>query len=234
MAGGDYRRGNIFHFTIFLMTRPSITRALAITLAGGIADTVFLLGIRGFGAADQNKRGIYDDAIFLVTPEECIGFNANTDPSITRKGIAVLQPGTYRYKQGLHGIRHFDDITRSLGKEKRDEVEKWLLDNVGKDHVPLTHKNGDRIVLPYWAFRQAGPVTITRDGITGTETKTDPGLWPWIDIHKGGYNTTSSEGCQTIHPDQWPEARAKGFAAMNAAGLKTVNYVLINKPGDRG
>lgn len=212
------------------MTRPSLTREEAIAMAVGIQDTVFLLGIRGFYApAQENKRGIYDDAIFLITPTECIGFNANTDPSITRKGIAVLQPGTYKYKQGLHGIRHFDDITRSLGKAKRDEVEAWLIANVGKDHEPLKHKNGDRIILPYWAFRQAGPVTVLRDGNSIPETKIDPAAWPWIDIHKGGYNSTSSEGCQTIHPDQWPEARSKGYSAMNAAGQTSIKYLLVNR-----
>lgn len=212
------------------MTRPTIDLAEAIALAGNIADNVFLLGIRGFNApADQNKRGIYDDAIFLVTPSECIGYNANTDPSINRKGIAVLQPGVYKYKQGLHGIRHFDDITRALGKKKRDEVEQWLYANIGKDHAPLKFPNGDRIILPYWAYRQAAPVAVLRDGAVAPETKIDPRNWPWIDIHRGGYNTTSSEGCQTIHPDQWSEARTKGYAAMDAAGLKTINYILINK-----
>jgi hypothetical protein len=217
------------------MTRPSLNRAEAIALAGGITDPVFLLGIRGFNSpADENKRSVYDDAILLVTPDSCIGFNANTDPSITRKGIAVLQTGTYQYKQGLHGIHHFDDITRGLGKKKRDEVEQWLRDNIGKDHPQLNFPNGDRIILPYWAFRQAGPVTVLRDGTSAPETKTDPAGWPWIDIHKGGFNSTSSEGCQTIHPDQWLDARQRGYAAMDAAGLKLINYVLINKPGDRG
>jgi lysozyme len=217
------------------MTIPALSRDQAITLAGGIADKVFLLGIRGFNEpADENKRGIYDDAIFLITPDICTGFNANTDPSITRKGIAVLQPGTYQYKQGLHGIHHFDDIARALGKTKRDEVEQWLMANPGKDPPQLNFPNGDRIILPYWAYRQASPVTVLRDGAATTETIADPAGWPWIDIHKGGYNTTSSEGCQTIHPDQWAEIRKKGYAAMNAAGLKTVNYILINKPVDRG
>lgn len=201
------------------MTRPSITRDAAIALAGGITDPVFLLGIRGYNApADQNKRGIYDDAIFLVTPTDCFGYNANTDPSVTRKGIAVLQPGIYKYKQGLHGIHHLN---------LQNKVDKAIYDQMlstKKDHVPIAGR-----ILPYWAYRQAGPVTVLRDNATEPETKVEAISWPWIDIHRGGYNTTSSEGCQTIHPDQWPEAKAKGFAAMNAAGQETINYVLINK-----
>jgi lysozyme len=56
------------------------------------------------GKRDVNDIGIYDDAIFLVTPEVYATFNANTDPSALRPGIATLAPGTYRYKKGLHGI----------------------------------------------------------------------------------------------------------------------------------
>lgn len=203
------------------MIRPILDRAaaVAIAIAAGVHDEIFLLGLRGFMApADKNKRGIYDDAIFLVTPTECVGYNANTDPSINRKGIAVLQPGVYKYKQGLHGIHHLD-----LSKAGDKAIYDQLL-STRKNYPAIAGR-----ILPYWAFRQAGPVTILRDGATATETKTDPASWPWIDIHRGGYNTTSSEGCQTIHPDQWPEAKAKGYAAMDAADLKSINYVLSNK-----
>jgi lysozyme len=43
-------------------------------------------------------------------------------------------------------------------------------------------------------------VTVVRDGKNGNYPDTG---WFGINIHRGGRNTTGSEGCQTLHPDQW-------------------------------
>jgi lysozyme len=56
------------------------------------------------GAKGRNDRGIYDDAIFVVGPETFAAFNANTDPSRHRPGIASLISGVHPYKLGNHGI----------------------------------------------------------------------------------------------------------------------------------
>lgn len=69
-------------------------------------EEVFVVAIRGYyyDDHDDNKRGIYDDAMFIVGPETFAAFNANTDPSIFRKGIASLVPGVHRYRPGKHKI----------------------------------------------------------------------------------------------------------------------------------
>ncbi len=161
-------------------TRPKAPRAQIEALAQrkGMTAKFYLVGVRGYyedtmGVAGRNDRGIYDDAMFLVTPDGFFPFNANTDPSRVRKGrgtgagkgMARLNPGLWlAYRFGVH-----------------------------KAGTPRAHE----------ALRQAAAmVTVTRDGIDGDYEETG---YFWINIHRGGVNTTSSEGCQTIPPDQYPE-----------------------------
>lgn len=75
----------------------------------------------------------------------------------------------------------------------------------------------------YKALVQSKPVTIKRDG--GIE---ETG-WFGINIHKGGYSTTGSEGCQTIHPDQWIEFMNDVTVAMAAFHMKTIKYLLVDQ-----
>lgn len=75
-------------------------------------------------------------------------------------------------------------------------------------------------------------VTVVRDGKDGSYEDTG---WFGINIHRGGRSTTGSEGCQTLHPDQWDafitlvtsEAqRTLGETWRNAA----IPYVLMENP----
>jgi lysozyme len=82
---------------------------LKLLIKAGVKDSVALVGIRGYyldsmGFIGRNDRGIYDDAIFVVSPEAYVSFNANTDPTVYREGIASLVPGVHIYKKGKHGI----------------------------------------------------------------------------------------------------------------------------------
>jgi lysozyme len=69
-------------------------------------ENVFVVAIRGYYYDDHsdNKRAIYDDAMFVFGSETFAAFNANTDPSVFRKGIASLVPGVHRYRPGKHKI----------------------------------------------------------------------------------------------------------------------------------
>lgn len=181
-------------------SRPKLTEAEArkILRKHGVSPgvAVAVLAIPGYyaktmGPTPGNDRGIYDDAIFIVSHTAFAAFNANTDPSIFRPrrpgkpGIARLRPGVHRYRPGNHGI------SRPGGG--------------------------------YPAFRPATPgeaLPVDRDG------ETDPAPGIAINIHRGGNNTTSSEGCQTLPPSQWTAFHALLTAELARHGQKTFPYVL--------
>lgn len=164
---------------------------------GEAFPTTCVIGVRGYyrdtmGAPGVNDRGIYDDALFVVGPENMTPFNGNTDPSTNRLGIATLLPGCYPYRPGNHGI------SRPGGG--------------------------------YPAFRPATPgeaLPVRRQGET-TVPSTHPGIA--INIHRGGRNGTSSEGCQTLHPSQWDAFHALVHLEMRKAGLRRFWYVLLDGP----
>lgn len=71
------------------------------------------------------------------------------------------------------------------------------------------------------ALVQAGPVTVKRDG--GRE---ETGYFG-INIHPGSYNSTSSEGCQTIWPDQWQSFIALVVGELKRYQQATLPYLLL-------
>ncbi|MFN0173039.1 MAG: hypothetical protein ACKVU0_00220 [Saprospiraceae bacterium] len=74
----------------------------------------YVVGIRGYykrsmGDPSRNDRGVYDDAIFIVSPSAYVTYNANTDPSKVRKGVGKGNlKGMARLKSGLYFTHKFD------------------------------------------------------------------------------------------------------------------------------
>ena len=157
---------------------------------------MLVVGVRGYYRDSMGKRGgndreIYDDALFVIGANTLASFNANTDPSAWREGVASLLTGCHPYRPGNHGI------SRPGGG--------------------------------YPAFRPATngeALPVSRDGETGRSKRDGVA----INIHRGGRNSTSSLGCQTIHPDQWDAFYSVTRLEMKRAGLVRFWYVLLDGP----
>lgn len=103
---------------------------LKLLIKAGVKDHVALVGIRGYyldsmGEKGKNDRNLYDDAIFVVSPSAYVTFNANTDPSIKRKGIASLVPGVHVYKKGRHGISKGPGYPALRPATKNEALPVW-------------------------------------------------------------------------------------------------------------
>lgn len=73
-------------------------------------DDVKVFAIRGYykntmGKPGANDRGLYDDALSIISPDGIKTFNGNTDPRKYGVGVGMLLPGVYRFKPGLHGYK---------------------------------------------------------------------------------------------------------------------------------
>lgn len=79
----------------------------------------------------------------------------------------------------------------------------------------------------YPAFRQAADVTVLRDG-EGPDT----GQFG-INIHRGLPASTSSLGCQTVPPEQWPAFKEMGYLALKQNAQKVFPYILIEEADRR-
>jgi len=191
-------------------SRPHLSReaARAVILARGVTDAVALLGVRGYyrdtmGKPGQNDRGIYDDAVFVVSPTAFAAFNANTDPSADpsqqRVGLATLEPGVWRYKRGMHGYHS------------------------GNPYPALVQ--AEPVIVRRDGTEAAGPHPDWGEPLGGGRWR---GLFA-INIHRGGRTTTSSLGCQTLWPDQWDAFFALAKGEMIRHVVDRVPYVLVTQ-----
>lgn len=129
---------------------------------------IVLVGIRGYylntlGQPGMNDRGIYDDAMFIDTPQVTAAFNANTDPTGYRKGtgfgktkgLATLKPGLWlAHKFGLHKGKYLALIQRMStvtvvrdGTPDYDDTGYFGI-NIHKGGLKSTNSEGCQTIHP--------------------------------------------------------------------------------------
>jgi hypothetical protein len=209
----------------------SLGRARAILQQRGARDPVTLIGVRGWapamGAPGVNDLGIYDDEIFLVTPEACAGFVANTDPSRAEPPNVQLKAGMWRYQLGTHtpegGVGY-----PALVETGRAEDAVWVIARprtVDDYRMFAERLNVQGQSLSSIEAYQAAVVAKGGRLLPGGDIE-----WPMpahINIHRGGPADPGSKGCQTIHPARWAtfiEAVRRGLSDHHQA---TIPYVLL-------
>lgn len=197
-------------------SRPKLaeTRVREILAKHGIpttAEPVAMLGVRAYyrdtmGVDKANDVGIYDDAIFLVSHLPMLACNANTDPSRlgwnagVDKPFAVLQPGLWYFRRGPHKAH-----PRALRQ--------------------CTDEEADNLNAP-----NDGEFTVERSrGVNDPRNYKESGYFA-INIHPGGQNGTSSWGCQTIPPDQYPAFIARAWSESLSANQHRIPYLLVDGP----
>lgn len=82
----------------------------------------------------------------------------------------------------------------------------------------------------YWAFGQGeNPVKVDRVNANGSVAYQETGCYG-IDLHKGGINGTSSEGCNTVPQGQWDAFYLKLRGVMRSLSVSTFDFILIDGP----
>jgi lysozyme len=145
--------------------RPSYTREQAKALLSDFnlsKEPVVILGFRGYyldsvGEKGKNDRGVYDDAI-IITSDKCHStYNANTDPSLYKSGIASLVPGKYSYKLGVHGLskpkpQRYEALVQAepviVARDDGQTEEGWFGINIHKGYNTTTGSAGCQTIAP--------------------------------------------------------------------------------------
>lgn len=190
--------------------RPKMTRAALMAEvaqrhgARMLEYPLLIVGVRGYYRDTMGAVGRNDRAIY----DDAIFVVA---PEAFAAFNANTDPSGYRKGKGTGAGKGMASLNPGV----------WPVYRLG------VHRAGTK--GGHEALRQdGGPVTVTRDGDPPYEHS---GMFG-INIHRGGWNSTSSEGCQTIPPDQWPAFitmvtdQVKRLAAATWR-RETIPYVLL-------
>lgn len=185
------------------------------------------VGVRGYyrdtmGKPGVNDVGIYDDAIFFLPAKQGMAaFRANVDPSRLGwnseigKPYAQLVSGLWYFLEGHHksqprAWRQPDDASFAVGLPPNYSTDSGQIQEIRQGRFKV--------------YRDPDPLKPGQP--------TEIGHFQ-IDIHAGGWSSTSSWGCQTLRPedhDQWVAVTYDGTEKQLLSGKRVLPYLLINGP----
>jgi hypothetical protein len=207
--------------SLYLPPPPRIKRELAVRLATEkwredhgdepMPDVYFFM-VRGYrattmGPTPENDVGIWDDLIALVTPHTFHAINANLDPSRTGwnpgvgKPFGILQPGWWWWYPGPHKGR----MPAFRQADDADVGRKFGFPHDGKFFVERCWGRGDKRNYHEWGHQQ-------------------------VNIHLGGYGTTSSWLCLTVPPQGGKEFLQRGVDSLKAYKQKFMPGLIVEGP----
>lgn len=165
----------------------------------GVEDPICLLGVRGYYKDSMGKPGVNDRGIY-------------------DDAIFVVGPECHvAFNANTDPTAQFKENVATLCPGIY-EYQKGL-HGISGNH-------------PYPALRQASNVKVRRDKNTpGTfyTIEDSPKDRFWINIHRGGWKNTSSEGCQTIPPGQWDSFISLVYRLLKEHDTDKIKYCLIEE-----
>lgn len=181
-------------------SKPKLSKAEVeyILKAKGIdrkKEQVCVLAIRGYYKNSMGKKGVNDRGIY----DDAVFIDS---PTLFASVNWNTDPTSYRKGKGYGSTKGMATLNLGIWDYK-----------IGK------HKGKGPACV------QAGPVTVTRDGIDGDYEETG---WFGINHHWGGKGT-SSLGCQTAPPKQWDSYIDPLVAELKRYEQKTFEYCLIDE-----
>lgn len=171
----------------------------------------YLFGVRGYrsqsmGPTKGNDVGIYDDALFMVSPSKFIPQNGNTDPSRlgwnpgVGKPFAVLQPGVWYFRRGPHKGK-----VPALRQCTDEEASALGIPRDGEFLVERSYGPGNKSNFKEWGYFA-------------------------INMHPGGASGTSSWGCQTIPREDAEDFLLAVWDESKRLKVNAIPYILIEGP----
>lgn len=167
------------------------------------------LGVNISSPAILGRRGYYRDTL---------GVSGVNDIGLYDDALMLVSPTAFvTFNANCDPSRHHPGVA-----VLKAGVWSYKLGVHNQSKDPALHPH-------YEALVQAAPVTVIREPDASHAQPWEDTGWFGINIHRGGFTTTSSEGCQTLYPDQYGAWMALVAGEINRYHMVAIPYALTER-----